>query len=276
MDQLDKGLSGFVCQVTTEDPSVCRIDNVTFPAWAYLSSADQIGSNRFSLRAIDMNSTIKPGEQDVLIASIGITGIAAGNSTVTLEPAKFDDLNGNPITVETGIGHITVKGADIQSHIIDLKTGWNLIGIPADLKPGSDTALIFKDVPSNGHSILSYTAQSGWITIGKDEVLSPMNAYWIYTSRNLTVPLDVQGPATENKKLSSGWNIAGIAGVSPRSSEEALHSLQDWTYVIGYDPSLQRYQPAIIRTGNRTADKSLLYPCQGYWIYLSSPEILQP
>ena len=48
-----------------------------------------------------------------------------------------------------------------------------------------------------------------------------------------------------------------------------MKSLEDkWTYLVGYDKGLQRYEEVIIRKGTGAhSDERLLKSGQGYWLY---------
>ena len=48
-----------------------------------------------------------------------------------------------------------------------------------------------------------------------------------------------------------------------------MKSLEDkWTYLVGYDKGLQRYEEVIIRKGTGVhSDERLLKSGQGYWLY---------
>jgi hypothetical protein len=145
------------------------------------------------------------------------------------------------------------------------------------LQSGSDTADIFKDLPSEGHSVFTYNSVDGWKTIGRTEILSAMNAYWLFTSKEVTIPLKVAGKPTSPRTLNAGWSIVGIPGTSPVPAATVLSSLTDWTYVIGFDASRQQYQQPIIKGGSgQNSDQTLLNPVAGYWIYLSAPGKLSP
>ncbi|MFH0968690.1 MAG: hypothetical protein V1862_13505, partial [Methanobacteriota archaeon] len=190
---------------------------------------------------------------------------------------QIDDDEGNVISVQISPGTVTVSGGGEQGIDLSLVPGWNFIGIPMTLQSGAETAEIFKDVPSAGHSIFAYDPVSGWKTISRTEILTPMNAYWIYTEQQMIIKLNVQGRPTVPKQLSAGWNIIGIPGTTQVPAAEALTSISEWTYVIGFDASLQQYLQPIIKGGSgQNSDQTLLIPGAGYWIYLSGPGQLIP
>ena len=245
---------------------------------ASLSQATQGSGAAYTIRALDLNGTIGPGAQNIPLATLNLNGIAAGSTRIMLETKELDDNNGNAMTVQRTPGQVDVGGGGGgQTLNLKLVPGWNFIGIPMTLESGSDTAEIFKDVPSAGHSIFSYDPQRGWRMAERTDTLIAMNAYWIYTEQALTIPLKVQCPPSAPKSLSVGWNIFGSPGTGAKPAANVLASLADWTYVIGFDSSLQRYQQPIIRGGSgQSSDQTPLVPGLGYWIYLSSPGQLTP
>ena len=138
--------------------------------------------------------------------------------------------------------------------------------------PGFETAEVFKNVQSAGHSILTYDGAQGWITVEKDDIFQPMTGYWIYTTSPVSIPLTIRGTPTGTKSLATGWNLAGITGTSPKSAGSALSGLSSWTYVVTYDSTVQQYRDAAIK--GSTDAQTLLTPGEGFWIYLDSPGTL--
>ncbi len=278
LDSAGSGLSGYILSVSPENPQVVAVTGATFPTWATLSEATPGSGAAYTLRALDLNDGVKPGATNVPLATLSLRGVGSGTTSITAAITQMDDDSGNPVDAGIMSGSVTVGGGGGgETGVVNLASGWNLIGIPMTLKPGSDTAEVFRDVPSAGHSIFSYDPAAGWQTIGRTEVLNGMNAYWIYSVQPLTITLQVQGRPTTPRSLGAGWNIASIPGTSPVPAAQALASLSEWTYAIGFDPSLQQYRQPIIRGGSgEHSDQTPLIPGAGYWIYLPSPGQLVP
>lgn len=278
LDSADQGLSGFILSVYPEDPSIVTITGATFPSWASLSEATPGTGAAFTIRALDLNEAIAPGASNVQLVTLNLQGVAGGTTRIMVQATQVDDDQGNAIDATISPGKVTVGGGSSGgTWDITLAQGWNLIGIPMVLASGSDTAEVFRDVPSGGHSVFSYYPVSGWKTITRTEPLTAMNAYWIYSDRALTIPLTTTGRPTSPKALNSGWSIIGIPGTSPVPAAQVLASIADWTYVIGFDPALQQYRQPIIKGGSgQNSDTTPLSPGAGYWIYLSSPGQLNP
>jgi hypothetical protein len=277
LDSAEKGLSGYILSVSPENPQIATITGATFPSWAALSEATPGTGAAYTIRALDLNDGVGPGARDVPLATLNLKAMAAGNTRIMAEIKQMDDDSGDPVTAQISPGSVTVGGGGGQNFDLTLVPGWNFIGIPMTLTSGANTAEIFKDVPSAGHSLFSYDSLSGWKTVGRSEVISGMNAYWVYSSRQMTITLQVQGRPTTPKSLGTGWSIIGIPGTTQVPAAQALASISGWTYVIGFDGSLQQYKQPIIKGGSgQNSDQTPLIPGSGYWIYLSSPGQLIP
>ncbi|PWR70121.1 hypothetical protein [Methanospirillum lacunae] len=278
LDSADQGLSGYVFSVYPQSPQIASITGAIFPAWATLSDASHGEGAAYTIRALDMNDAVVPGATNVLLATLNLNGVSPGSTQIVIEVKQLDDDAGNAIIPQTIPGQITVGGSSGDQILnLQLTPGWNFVGIPMVMQPGTDTAEVFRNVPSAGHSVFTYDAQKGWSIVGPKDALSPMNAYWIFTEQALTIPLRVQGPATSPRSLGSGWNIFGPPGMAQKPASDILACLSDWTYVVGFDSAHQQYQQSIIKGGSgQNSDKTPLVPGAGYWIYLSAPGQLTP
>jgi hypothetical protein len=279
LDSADQGLSGYIFSVYPENEKIITITGATFPSWATLSEVTPGSGAEYTIRALDLNDEISSGAVTIPLATLNLKGGLSGSTRIMVESRQIDDDLGENILVQIAPGVASVGGGAVTdpAFTLDLKPGWNLIGIPAILTPGSDTAEIFKDVQSDGHSVFSYNDVDGWKTVTRNEVLHAMNAYWIYTTLPVKISLLIQdGPITP-RALNAGWSTVAIPSTSPIPAARILSSLSDWTYVIGFDASVQQYQQPIIKGGEgQNSDQISLNPGEGYWIYLSSPGQLAP
>jgi len=278
LDSADQGISGYILSVYSENPTVATITGITFPDWASMSDVTHSEDGAYTIRALDMNEAVSPGAKNIPLATLNIIGVASGSTRIIIEVKQLDDDAGNAVQAQVNPGQITVgNGGGEQILSLQLVPGWNFIGIPMVIQPGADTAEVFRNVPSGGHSVFTYDPQKGWSIVGSKDVLSAMNSYWIYTEQAQTIPLRIQGPAISPKALGSGWNIFGPPGLSQRPASDVLACLSEWTYVVGFDSAHQQYQQSIVKGGSGSnTDKSLLMPGAGYWIFLSAPGQLTP
>lgn len=178
-------------------------------------------------------------------------------------PKNLTDINLTPYA-SAPITLIPNGSGDAMS----LLPGWNFISTPYVLKNGSDTMAIFSGVNSSGHSILSYDGQIGsWITLKADDTFLPLNAIWIYSAGNSSIPLERESNATiQPRILNTGWNTLGITSPD-RTVSQALTSIQTiWLYLVSYDSALQKYRDPIIKD-NQSNDTPLKTK-DGFWIFM--------
>ena len=164
---------------------------------------------------------------------------------------------------------------------IVLYPGWNMVSIPYPLAKGNDTARIFEPADTVFHSIWRYNpAERTWNAVHPDDQLIQMDVVWVYARNETTIPLsfDTTGNNQTVKQLEQGWNPAGVPGRESVTARDLLSPLTDaWTTVLVFDPKTQEFRPSIINGGSGTYSPSrLLYPSEGWWIYMNRPGILLP
>ncbi len=165
--------------------------------------------------------------------------------------------------------YITVTGTG-NRYTLTLMPGWNFFTPPKSLSPGSDTAAIFGNIQTDGHSIFEFPNQTdGWKRLNKDTQLLPVTGYWIYSKNRVDTTLWLDPVSGGKKSVEPGWNAIGSPGTGPVPAKNAMSSLgEKWTYLIGYDESMQKYEDVIIRKGSGVhSDDRLLKSGHGYWLY---------
>jgi PKD repeat protein len=164
--------------------------------------------------------------------------------------------------------YINATGSQVSGSII-LYPGWNLVSVPGVLTKGKDTAEIFQHVDAAGHHLLMYNpVTGGWNSLARDSPVRPLEAFWIYSSKNNLVPVsfDPNGQVSPHT-LVKGWNTVGFTGFNPAEAKQALLSVKDaWKSCIGFNATWQRYDEGIHKGIN---DNLLVHPYQGYWVYMS-------
>lgn len=163
---------------------------------------------------------------------------------------------------------LSISGGDTLS----LHQGWNFVSVPRPLASGSDTASIFSGVSSDGHSLLTYVNPDGWVTLKASDRLSIMTGYWVYSTKEDSVPVQYlvePGPVT--KGIKQGWNTFGIPSSQSVPAKQVLSPIQSiWKYVVGYDATLQQYETPIMNGGSGDQDDNrMMLPKEGYWLYSS-------
>ncbi len=170
---------------------------------------------------------------------------------------------------ELKLAYITVTGTG-NKYVLTLMPGWNFFTPPKSLSPGSDTAAMFGSIETNGHSIFEFPNQTfGWTKVNRDTILHPVTGYWIYSKNRVDTTLWLDPVSGGKKSVESGWNAIGSPGTGPVQAKNAMSSLgESWTYLIGYDESMQKYEDVIIRKGSGVhSDDRLLKSGHGYWLY---------
>ena len=168
-----------------------------------------------------------------------------------------------------------------QPETLVLYPGWNMISIPYPLKAGNNTGFIFSDVNTTSHTIWRYSpGDRHWDPVGTDELLSQMDVIWVHSANRAGISLiyDDDRRNMTARHLSTGWNPLGIPGRNTVTASDLFAPLGNtWSYILVYDSRTQQYRPAIVNGGNGTySDARLLYPTEGFWIYMNVPGIIIP
>jgi len=169
---------------------------------------------------------------------------------------------------------------------IDLYTGWNLISLP--LVP-EETSIAFVLSPINGnYSIIwEYNASDTsdhWkkydpgVPFGNDLTnMEPGNGYWILMTSDNTLPISGTVLESPDIVLKTGWNLIGSNSLDSQPVAEALSSISGnysivWTYNTSDTADhWKKYDPSV-SFGN---DLTIVEPGKGYWIMMTSDDILE-
>lgn len=107
-----------------------------------------------------------------------------------------------------------------------------------------------------------------------------MDVIWIFSPDiyNLRLPLDDSRLNQTSIELQEGWNPVGVPGRESITAQALLAPLSDaWTTILVFDAKTQSYRPSIINGGSGTySPNRLLYPSEGWWVYMNRPGILLP
>jgi parallel beta-helix repeat protein len=203
------------------------------------------------------------------------------NPTHTYTTSGIFNVN---LTVTSGGGTSskikTISTNSPDANNIHLSTGWNFVSVPKVLAPGSNTGAIFNDVDTGGHSIWQYDAfNQTWTRIVPSSLVQPLFGYWIFSTSPTVVPLMFTTDPTQvppTKQLAAGWNSIGFTGVDPATARDTLISVNSsWTQAMGFDAGAQAYDTQIVHGGSgQFSDTRLLFPTDGYWLFMTSPGTL--
>jgi ABC-type Fe3+-hydroxamate transport system substrate-binding protein len=109
--QAPNGISGYNVTVVLSDPSVGEIAAVAFPDWAGMKSASTVPAGMVALQAVDMSMKVPVGATNVTLATLTVTGRAAGTAAITVRPDPVlgvQDRSGDLYTVTVSPGSLTV------------------------------------------------------------------------------------------------------------------------------------------------------------------------
>ncbi|WP_211529648.1 molybdopterin-dependent oxidoreductase [Methanocalculus chunghsingensis] len=252
---------------------------------------DDLAVAGYDVTVIDYGPDGVKGTEDDFSATFHSTVVARNNNIIVA-----DEINGQPLSDQ--YWPLRLVGSDLTSGrqrvgsideieitfpepvsgdaVIHLKEGWNFISVPKRLDSGNNTASIFAEVDTGDHSIFEYDAVfKTWKALGETDLITPLKGYWIYSTQGKEIPLTFMNQPLMTPptiELQKGWNAVGFTDIEPATARDTFLSLGDaWTQTIGYDAGEQRYATAIIREGSGSySDGRLLYPTNGYWIYLKS------
>jgi hypothetical protein len=143
MDNAPSGLSGYVITVTICDPSVARINAVSFPMWATMNSKTIFPPASVKITAVDMGGQITPDATSILLGTVYIKGFNVGTSRILINATKLNDDAGSPIDATIRNGGFTVGVPSSASVAIesDCMSAMDFLAIRStELSPGSPFA----------------------------------------------------------------------------------------------------------------------------------------
>ncbi len=207
------------------------------------------------------NSTIGYGLPDALL--LNSTGISATNLPISRTENLMPQFLPN---VRSSADNIT------------LFSGWNMISVPLPLEDGKNTASLFSNVNTDGHTIWKYLPDKRtWAAMQPDVTLNQLDVIWIYSKNNLNFPVSYDTGVMNytSRTLYPGWNPLGIPGIESITARTLMNPLgNSWTYILVFDASTQSYRMSIINGGNGPfSAERLLNPTEGFWVYMNEPGI---
>lgn len=161
---------------------------------------------------------------------------------------------------------------------LELQSGWNFISVPKTLNTTIQSAKnLFVEVDTDNRSVLGYDAfQKVWVSVQPDDLIHPLNAYWIYAktpcSVDLAYPDTPALPAA--KTLYPGWNAVGLSSLNNTPAQTALFGTS-WRVLIPWNLEGGMFDQAIVNGGSDANSPSrLMTPGNGYWVYVDSESTL--
>lgn len=97
IDTLPDGLSGGKLTVSLTDGTVADITAVSYPDWASLHANGDLPADETYVKVADMTKQVEAGAKDVVFATLTLTGVANGTTSVDVVIEKLDDDDGYPV-----------------------------------------------------------------------------------------------------------------------------------------------------------------------------------
>lgn len=243
-----------------------------------------VPDNRWSNEDLHTLSQLKGSDFEAVDSSSLMIDPNSGRARVdypvpTTSTSPAPTATGTPAPVVPTITPtvLPTNGPDYSS--IQLERGWNFISVPKKLATGSNTAAIFRDVDTGGHSVFQYDGSAqNFVALTLSSPLQPLFGIWIFANTPVRIPLQFDNNPLQSppaRQLDSGWNSIGFTGISPASARNTLLSVrEDWATLMGFNASGQLYDNTIFNDPEGGSDLQILYPLKGYWIYMRNQGIL--
>lgn len=205
---------------------------------------------------------------DILL-DITLTGyVPAGNlSEISVMKVSTTSNRGS------GLKSYNVRMKNIIPHAdLTLQKGWNFISVPKKLAAENDTAgELFAGVNTGGKAPLSYNAQTKqWEQVTSSTVISPLNAYWIYSTGKLTLKpaFDTTPSVPSVKNVYTGWNAVGASVEEPIAAKAAFTGVNWRSYTL-WNGETQAYGTIYIKGGTgKYSDEQPIPLYKGGWLYM--------
>lgn len=225
-----------------------------------ISRAWTFGDNDIPVPELTTGSKIVHTFTEAGQFNVSLTVTAENNQSASLEKTSF----------------IRVKPPATEQGTITLMRGWNLVSTPLPLKDQYRAAgLIFAGVDMDSRSLFSYDAGSKhYIPLDSQSILLPLEGIWVYSKNEapLTFKYQVTRPVVISKHMTSGWNLIGYPSVEPGNAREGFVSIgSTWSTILCFNTTMQQYSSTIFNEqAGGPSDQQLMYPMNGYWIFMPS------
>lgn len=141
LSEVPNGLSGFKINVTVSDPAIAEISGAAFPSMYSLTSVDISQDNAtVTLKAADLENSVQPGDSNVELADVELTGVSSGTVTLSVVAIQVDDDDGGAIEPDTREGSATVEGSDSTGSTATATPAETATPTPTDASGTTETA----------------------------------------------------------------------------------------------------------------------------------------
>lgn len=117
-DAAPSGLSGYSININVTDPTVARITGVSFPTWATMKDNTTLPSSSCNLKAADLTEQVQAGATSIPLATLTISGLKAGSTTITATVVRMNDDTDTRLTPTVEAGNFSVNVPPVQGQPI--------------------------------------------------------------------------------------------------------------------------------------------------------------
>jgi PKD repeat protein len=231
IDKLPAGLAGFDVTVALGSPAIGTITGVTYPAWATFTNTGALPADSVRIVGVDTGNAVRAGNTNVKLATITISGDAAGMTAVNLGSAKIDEDGGGSLAFLTNPGSLLVYEPLVAGFTATPLTGTAPLTVQfTDASTGTPASWAWD---FNNDGVTDSTAQSPSYTY---------NAWGVYT-----VKLTVTNQYMSDDEVKTGYvnviitpPVAGFttvpaSGDAPLTVQFTDQSLRAATYAWDFD-----------------------------------------
>jgi PKD repeat protein len=108
VSSLPEGLSGYNLTVTVDDPAIADITGISYPSWVTVTENSSLPGSPVYLAALDGGENIQPGAEDVVLATLTVSGKDMGLANLSIGVHRLDDDEGYRIEPELATGEVEV------------------------------------------------------------------------------------------------------------------------------------------------------------------------
>jgi outer membrane protein assembly factor BamB len=107
-DSFPEGLSGYNLTVTVDDPAIADITGISYPSWVTVTENSSLPGSSVYLAALDGEEVTQQGAEDVVLATLTVSGKDMGLANLSLAVTRLDDDSGYHIESELASGEVEV------------------------------------------------------------------------------------------------------------------------------------------------------------------------
>lgn len=161
---------------------------------------------------------------------------------------------------------------------IILYPGWNMISVPASMALEGLTGAALFPIDTENRTIWAYDhVAAEWSAVEAEKEIHACDVFWVYSTQLVSLQPSSNAAlssfAPPEVTLFPGWNPLGVTGPSAVTADSYLSTVSEpWSQVLTFDACTQAYRQAIIRGSEGSfSDLRMLYPGEGFWVYMNSP-----